>query len=181
MVVDFEGWTVRARALGQSHPYSNRSFRYVNAVVERERRHQPADELGIWAGQAINAGYCLRRVEEQDTDRLPARDAAAGLPDSLDAAATHVAQLLRTEGADPFLLSKEEELVAALDHLIAGEIERRLGKWGEADDVDADAWTQLEEYLAWWTIKGYALRVVDQLLPDDVAEEPGSEPESGAR
>jgi hypothetical protein len=180
-MVDFDGWIVRARALGQSHPFTRRSYRYVNAVVERERAEQAADEIGVWAGQAITAGYCLRSVEEKESNAsLQSGSAAQALPESLDAASSHVAQLLRTEGADPFLLSSEDEVVEALDHLIAGEIERRLGSWGEADDIDEDAWTELEEYLAWWTVKGYALRVVDQLLPETAAETPEVEPDAGA-
>jgi hypothetical protein len=176
-MVEFDRWIVRARALAQTHPFSPRSYRYVNGVVARERETQPAPEMGLWAGQALMVGYCLRRVEEQDgTDGAPpAAGAAASLPPSLDGAATQVARLLRTEGAEPFLMSPEEHLVEVLDHLIEGEVERRLGDWGEGEKLEAGMAAELEEYLAWWTIKGYALRVVDQLLPGDVAEDP--EPE----
>lgn len=176
-MVDFDRWIVRARALGQTHPFTMRSYRYVNAVVDRERAHQAADEIGVWAGQALTAGYCLRCVEEGG-DGPPASASAAGasLPHSLDAAATHVTHLLRTEGAEPYLLIPEDDLVEALDQLIGGEIERRLGEWGEADQGYEGARADLEQYLAWWTIKGYALRVVDQLLPEGVAEEPEPEP-----
>lgn len=180
-MVDFDGWIVRARALGQTHPFSPRAYRYVNAVVTRERAQQAADEIGVWAGQAITAGYCLRCVEEQESSEAIEPGSAAALPASLDAASSHVAERLRTEGAEPFLLSSEDEVVEGLDHLIAGEIERRLGSWGEADDVDEDAWAELEEYLAWWTIKGYALRVVDQLLPETAAETPEVESGRSAR
>lgn len=179
-MVDFDRWIVRARALGQTHPFTMRSYRYVNAVVDRERARQPSDEVGVWAGHAITVGYCLRCVEEDDAGHGEVPTSAPSLPDSLDAAATHVARLLRTEGADPYLLSAEDDLVEALDHLIGGEIERRLGEWGQADQGNESARAELEEYLAWWTIKGYALRVVDQLLPDNAAEHPGSEDNSEA-
>ncbi len=180
-MVDFDGWIVRARALGQTHPFTMRSYRYVNAVVNRERTHQAADEIGVWAGQALTAGYCLRCVEERGAELpTPSSAASESLPQSLDAAATHVAQLLRTEGAEPYLLTEEDDLVEALDHLIGGEIERRLGEWGEADQGNETARAELEEYLAWWTIKGYALRVVDQLLPEGVAEAPEPAADSGA-
>lgn len=180
-MVDFDRWIVRARALGQTHPFSMRSYRYVNAVVDRERTHRAADEIGVWAGQALTAGYCLRCVEEGDDGPAAASTAAAAsLPPSLDAAATHVVHLLRTEGADPYLLTPEDDLVEALDHLIGGEIERRLGEWGEADQGNESARAELEEYLAWWTIKGYALRVVDQLLPEGAAEDPEPDTSHGA-
>lgn len=178
-MVELEGWVVRARALAQAHPFTRRSYRYVNGVVDHERQHQAAPEMGVWAGQALMAGYCLRRVEEQDgpDGRGPGAEAAAALPGSLDAAASHVAELLRTEGAEPYLLSREEPVVDALDRLIEGEVERRLGDWGEGERLDSDMQAELEEYLAWWTIKGYALRVVDQLLPDDAPEHPEPEPD----
>lgn len=180
-MVDFDGWIVRARALGQTHPFSMRSYRYVNAVVDRERAQQAAEEIGVWAGHALTAGYCLRCVEEGVEGPPPsASSAAASLPHSLDAAATQVADLLRTEGADPYLLSSEDDVVEALDHMIGGEIERRLGEWGDADRGNEEARSDLEDYLAWWTIKGYALRVVDQLLPEGVAEDPEHETDNGA-
>lgn len=179
-MVEFDRLVVRARALAQAHPFTRRSYRYVNEVVNHERQRQAAPEMGVWAGQALVAGYCLRRVEEQEgpEGRGPGDDVAASLPASLDAAASHVAELLRTEGAEPYLLSKEEQVVEALDHLIEGEVERRLGDWGEGERLDEDMRAELEEYLAGWTIKGYALRVVDQLLPEDAAEglEPDADP-----
>lgn len=171
-MVEFDRWVVRARALAQTHPFTPRSYRYVNGVVDHERQHQPSPEMGVWAGQALMAGYCLRRVEEQDgpDGQGPGAAAAASLPASLDAAASHVAELLRTEGAEPYLMSREEQVVEALDRLIEGEVERRLGDWAEGERLDEDMRAELEEYLAAWTIKGYALRVVDQLLPDDAAQ-----------
>lgn len=160
----------RARALGQSHPFSPRVYRYVNGVVNRERERQPAPDIGIWCGHAITAGYCLRCVEEDDSELDP-RSCAVELPADLDEAANHIAAAIRTDGAEPFLLYPEPHLVAALDRMIAGEIERRLDQWGE--DVDDRAASQLAEYLAWWTVKGYALRVADRLLPDEVGSAPG--------
>lgn len=171
-MVEFGRWVVRARALAQTHPFTARGYRYVNGVVAHERETQPSSEMGVWAGQALMVGYCLRRVEEQDAaaGEAPGREAAATLPRGLDEAATHVARLLRTEGAEPYLMSDEDQLVDALDRLIEGEVERRLGDWEEAERLDERMKAQLEEYLAAWTIKGYALRVVDRLLSDDAPE-----------
>ncbi|HVM00724.1 MAG TPA: hypothetical protein VM324_15655 [Egibacteraceae bacterium] len=156
----------RTRALGQSHPFTPRGYRYLNARVAQERKTQPAEELGIWAGNALTVGYCLRCVEEQDVGRI-IDTPPEPLPADFDAAASHIAQLIRTDGAEPYLLYPEEHVVAALDHLIMGELERRLGGLdaaveGRAGESSAD----ITEYLAWWVIKGYALRVADHLVPE---------------
>jgi hypothetical protein len=162
-VLELDDLVFRVRALGQGHPFSSRAYRYVNAVVARERTGQPVPEIGIWAGYAINAGYCLRRVEEDEVGAA-ITEAPMPLPEGLDEAATEVAARIRTEGADPFLLYGEERVVDALDRLIGGEIERRLGHWAET--IDERSWEELEDYLAWWVVKGYALRVVEQLVPE---------------
>lgn len=161
--VDLDDIIVRARALAQTHPFSPRAYRYLNHIVARERTEQPVPDIGIWAGHALTVGYCLRRVEESQTGRRPDPGSAASLPDDLDQAATRVAAAIRTEGADPYLLLPEEQVVAALDRMIAGEVDRRLSHW--TGTVDEDSWRELEEYLAWWVIKGYGLRVADELLP----------------
>lgn len=170
MVLDLEGWIFRTRALGQTHPFTPRAYRYLNARVAHERATQPADELGIWAGNALTVGYCLRCVEEQDEGRV-IDVAPEPLPDDFDAAASHIAQLIRTEGADAYLLYPEEQLVAALDHLIMGELERRLGSQDAAVEGRAgQASEDVTEYLAWWVVKGYALRVADHLVAEPAGQ-----------
>lgn len=173
-MLEFEDLIFRTRALGQSHPFSPAVYRYTNATVEHERERQPVEHMGIWAGHAITAGYCLRRVEEEDTHTV-LHEAPEPLPDDLDQASTHLATLLRTEGADPYLLYPEDQLVDALDHLIAGEIDRRLSQWD--DIIDPESWELLEDYLAWWVIKGYALRVVERFVsPSPADSEAPAEP-----
>lgn len=164
-MLDIEPLVFRARALGQTHPFSPRAYRYLNDRVARERKAQPREELGIWAGNAITVGYCLRRVEEEDTGRL-VDIAPEPLADDLDAAANHIASLIRTEGAEPYLLYPEEHVVAALDHIIMGELERRIGSQDAALDGRADASGDVVEYLSWWVIKGYALCVADHLVAE---------------
>lgn len=166
VVLELEDLIFRTRALGQAHPFTPRVYRYVNAVVARERTTQPVPELGIWAGHAITAGYCLRRVEEEDTGSV-AELIPGSLPDDLDGAATRIAELIRTEGAGPYLLYPEDHVVEALDRLIGGEVDRRLSHW--EGTIDEDSWHEIEGYLAWWTIKGYALRIADVLLSPAVA------------
>lgn len=164
MALDLQDVVVKTRALAQTHPMSGRAQAYLNATIARERTEQPIPELGIWAGYALVNGYCLRRVEEEDTGRTAAPDLAAlgdGV-EELDRLASEVAGRIRTEQADDFLLFPEPAVVDALDRLIAGEVERRLSHW--EDTLDAESYAEIEEYIAWWTIKGYALRVAEVLM-----------------
>ena len=169
-MLELEELIFRTRALGQTHPFTPRAYRYLNARVTHERKTQPVDALGIWAGNALTVGYCLRCVEEQDVGRV-IDVAPEPLPDDFDAAGSHIAQLIRTDGADQYLLYPEEDVVAALDRLIMGELERRLGAQdavveGRAGETSED----VTEYLAWWVIKGYALRIADHLVAEPASQ-----------
>lgn len=161
-MVDLHDPVVKANALAQTHPFGDAAYRYVGAMVARERSSQPVEELGTWAGHALTAGYCLRRVEE---DRLGRRldVLPEGLPEDLDLAVRHVAGLIRTAGAEPYLLTSEAELVTLMDRMIGSEIERRVGHW--RDDVTEEHLAEVTEYLAWWVIKGYALRAIEPISP----------------
>lgn len=150
----------RSRALAQSHPFTPQAQSYLNRTVARERADQAAPEIGIWAGMAMTAGYCLRRVEEMDADGVLDAPPALGGSD-LDELSTKIAELIRTDGAEGLLLYPEAEVVDALDRMIAGEVERRLSHW--EGTIDDNSYEQLESYIAWWTIKGYALRVAEQV------------------
>ena len=156
----------RARALAQTHPFSPRAQAYLRATVAREQEQQHAVEIGTWAGHALTAGYCLRRVEETDADG--ALERREDLPGDLEELSSEIADRIRTERADDLLLYPEPLVVDALDHLIAGEVERRLSHG--SDSIDQETFSQLESYLAWWTIKGYALRVAEQVMSEEVKE-----------
>lgn len=152
--------TFRARALAQAHPLSPGASRYLNETVARERLSQPQAEIGIWAGYALTAGYCLRRVEEVEAlgeVRTPVND------ELLEQRAADIAARIRTSVTEGIHLLPEADIVADLDDLIAGEIERRLDHW--RDTVSPETWRELEEYIAWWTIKGYALRIAETAGP----------------
>ena len=143
----------RARALAQTHPLSDAAFRYVARAVGQQQVDQSLPEIGTWAGAALIDGYCLRRVEEEDEGVVPPAGEEPADLDALELAATHVAGDLRT-GA-----TGSEETVAALDRLIAAQADRRLELW--RDDVGEAAWAELEEYLTWWVVQGYALRLAE--------------------
>lgn len=148
----------RARALAQAHPFSSGAQRYVNRIVARERASQPQAEIGIWAGNGLIAGYCLRRIEEVDVqgERSDTNDLDF---DELDAEATRIGEAIRTDSPDDLFLLNEATVIETLDDLIHGEIDRRLDHW--KGTVADETWRELEDYIAWWVIKGYALRVAE--------------------
>jgi hypothetical protein len=162
----------RARALAQAHPLSAPAKRFVDHAVGVQRTSQPLPEIGIWAGAALINGYCLRRVEEDEagrsfssgTPRAPGQPAADGPGDleALDTAASTIAADLRAGDPKPHLLGSEECIFAALDRIIGSEVERRLDHW--RDTIDDRAWAELEEYITWWVVKGYALRIAESSL-----------------
>lgn len=155
-----EDLAYRARALAQAHPLTALARDYVDRSVADQRTSQPLPEIGIWAGAAAIGGYCLRRVEESEVG-LDLAAAAEDLPDldMLEEATATIAAEMRSEGAGGHVLGDEDRTIEALDRIIASEVSRRLDHW--KDDVDEAAWAELEEYLTWWVVKGYALRVAE--------------------
>jgi len=154
-----EDMTFRARALAQAHPLSAAAKRFVDHAIAVQRTSQPLPEIGIWAGAALVNGYCLRRVEEDEAGLAPTLPADGPDFDALDAGATAIAADLRSGDPAPHLLGSDARVFGALDRIIASEVERRLDHW--RDTVDDDAWAELEEYITWWVVKGYALRIAE--------------------
>lgn len=148
----------RVRALAQAHPFSSSASRYVNRVVARERTTQPQAEIGMWAGNSLMVGYCLRKLEEVAVSGAPADDHPFTFEEA-DKHASKTAAAIRTTGAESLFLMPEGDVISTLDELIEGEIDRRLDHW--KGTVAEETWKELEEYIAWWVIKGYALRVVE--------------------
>jgi hypothetical protein len=163
-----EELSYRARALAQAHPLSRSARRYLDWAVAGQRTSQPLPEIGIWAGAALLCGYCVRQVEEADLG-LPtdAHEAESLTLEQLDAAATAIAADVRTGSVDsdrPVPLGHrgapdDDRLIHVLDHIVATEVANRLDHW--RDSVDDEAWRELEEYITWWVVKGYALRVAE--------------------
>jgi hypothetical protein len=152
----------RARALTQAHPLTSVAKRYIDKAVAEERTSQPLPEIGIWAGAGMIDGYCVRRVEEVDAGLVLEPIGPEPDLDDLDQAASRIAAELRTDGAFMHVLGEEEATIAALDHIVASEVSNRLDHW--RDSIDEKAWAELEEYLTWWIVKGYALRVAESCL-----------------
>ena len=158
-----EEMAYKSRALAQSHPLTRLAKSLVDRCAEGERSSQPLPEIGTWVAAALTTGYCLRRVEENEAGFVLAAtegaDAGAIDLDVLDEEAARVAADLRTEGAPQQILGDEEAVISALDRIIASEVDRRLGNWRE--NVDQEAWAELEGYMTFWVVKGYALRVAE--------------------
>lgn len=156
------GLVFGARALAQSHPLTPLAKRYIDQAIAEQRLDQPVPEIGIWAGYALTNGYCLRRVEENEAGLvLTAPEGVDVALDKLDEEAERIAADLRGEGASRHILGDEDEVIGALDRIIGSEVERRLDHW--RDSVDDKAWAELEEYIAWWAVKGYALRAAERV------------------
>jgi hypothetical protein len=149
----------RARALAQAHPLSPMAKRFIDRAVAGERLSQPLPETGTWAAAAILHGYCVRRVEEQDAGMAAGAAYEEIDLDLLDARATAIAADLRVGDPGPHMIGDPDVAFQALDHIIGTEVERRLDRW--RDSIEAGAWAELEEYIAWWAVKGYAVRVAE--------------------
>ena len=166
MTLGAEELAYRARALAQAHPLTPLAKRYLDQAVAVQRTSQPVPEIGIWAGAGMLCGYCLRRVEEHEAGlRLEAVTDHDAPPDDkeLDAVAGQIAAELRTDDAGGHLLSNDADAVIdALDRIIFSEVSNRLDHW--KDTIDQKAWEELEEYITWWVVKGYALRVAEMRL-----------------
>jgi hypothetical protein len=148
----------RARALGQAHPMTPLAKRFTDEAIAEQRRSQPMAEIGMWAGAAMLGGYCVRRVEESEAGFEAPVPQDIELSE-LDREVTRVADELRDGGPVPFLLGDADLVVETLDRIVASEVHRRLDNL--EDNVDEGAWSELEEYLAWWVVRGYALRVAE--------------------
>lgn len=155
-----EDLAFKARALAQGHPLTPLARRLADRAVAEQRVDQPMPEAGMWADAALVAGYCVRRVEEAEAGLTPEfQEMTAPVLDELDRTSSRIAAELRSEGGARHVLGDERVVVDALDRIIASEVTRRLQNWGE--DVDDAAWAELEGYLTWWVVKGYALRVAE--------------------
>ena len=147
-----------ARALAQTHPMTEAAHRYRQRCHETERSRQPVAEPADWASTALLVGYCLRRAEEQRARAEPVEADSAG-PGDLAAAVAAAAESLRSGEAGRVTLLDSDITVSALDRVIATELDKRQEHLRE--QLDDQEWSELEDYIAWWTVHGYALRAVE--------------------
>lgn len=153
--------TFKARALAQAHPLTVTATVYRDQMVAEERRTQPMAEFADWAGTALLVGYCIRRVEEADRDRMPDTD---GLTEALVPLAHETVRLsdeVRNGRAAGNRLLEPALVEALLDRVISTEIEKRVEHW--KGQISATDWASFETYIAWWVVHGYSLRAAEVL------------------
>ncbi len=151
----------QARTLAQAHPLSPLATQIVNKSVAEQTASQPSPEIGTWAGACLTNGYCLRRVEENVAGlMLQVQHDAAVDVDVLAAEGSRIATALRMPENEVAFLIDEDEIVGALDRIIASEVSKRLDNLRSS--IDKDACLEIEEFLTWWTVQGYALRAAEQ-------------------
>lgn len=170
--VDVSDLCFAARALAQTHPMTERSHRYRQECLARERRRQPVTELADWAATALLVGYCLRRSEEQRVhdDQLAAAASTGGEIDLENVAA--LSESLRVGDPGSVSLLPAEATVAALDQIIGTELDKRREHLRE--QLDDASWSELEDYIAWWVIHGYALRASELPAPPEAERTGGN-------
>ena len=141
----------RARALAQAHPMSAAGAAARDRLVSPDGDQQAMPELVSWAKTAVLVGYCVRRVEEVEA---LGTGAAMESVDILDAEVERLAEAMRA--GEPVGLLDDGVVVATLDRVIASEIDKRAEHIRPA--VGEEQWAAFEEYVAWWVVRGYALR-----------------------
>jgi hypothetical protein len=149
----------KARALAQAHPLTPLANRFRTRAVAQEEQDQPMAELARWAGEALLKGYCLRKVEEEAASVAVDEAGDEADLDVVEARAAEIAGDLRAGDPAPHLLGDAALTFEALDRIITSELSSRSDNYREA--VDAAGWQQFEEYIAWWAVRGYALRAAE--------------------
>ena len=162
MAADAAERAYKARALAQAHPLTPLAKRFKDRAVAQQELDQPMVELARWAGEALLKGYCLRKVEEQDAGATYEPDGDGPDVEAVEALAGDIAGALRTGNPTPHLLGEADLTFSALDRIITSELSSRSDNYREA--VDADGWRQFEEYIAWWAVRGYAMRIAEASL-----------------
>lgn len=164
----------RARALAQSEPFTPLAREVLNRDMAAERDAQPGN-FAIWANAAFTKGYCARRVEEDDEALTLTAVAPEAMPplDEVLAQTDAIAVALRSddEGLDEHLISDEERLLDVLDQIIGSEVRVRVDNASET--LSARARQELEDYITFWVVKGYALRAAEQATGAIGAQAPG--------
>lgn len=153
----------RARALAQAHPLTDLARTYVASAVGREQDVQLHADVATWAGAELVAGYCLRRVEEDDAGLAHGPNPQHSVTvEELDAVTREVATALRTGDPGPHLVGEPDEIFSALNTIIASEIDGRLHNFRE--ELDRDACDEFADYVSSWVVTGYAVRVAERRL-----------------
>jgi hypothetical protein len=163
VILEADQVAFNARALAQSDPFTLSARRLLERAIEEERQAQPGN-FSVWATAALTKGYCVRRVEEEDTGVTLVASPDDVLPDleQVESTATSIVTALR--GSDdgalaPYLISDEERLFDVLDQIIGSEVRNRIDNASTTPSPRARA--ELEDYITYWVVRGYALRAAE--------------------
>ena len=151
----------RSRALAQSEPFTELARRLMSQWMDAERAAQPGN-FAIWANAAFTKGYCVRKVEEDDVaitftdtppEDMPTEEQVAAKTDEIVTA-------LRSDDSDisPHVISDEDRLFDVLDQIIGSEVRNRTDNAGT---ISSRARVELEDYVTYWVVRGYALRAAE--------------------
>ena len=161
MIRNAEQMAFSARALAQSHPFTELAKRVYDSSIEEERKAQPGD-FAIWAGSAMTRGYCVRRVEEDEVGLVLTGADPEALPelDELNEGTASVIAALQSPDAPlDFLLVEQDRLLEVLDRVIGSDVLNRLDN--APTNLTSHGRSELEDYLTYWVIRGYALRAAE--------------------
>lgn len=155
--IDVDDVCFMARALAQTHPLTPAALRYKQSCFEHEREHQPVDEVADWATTALLVGYCLRRAEEKTSGHT--RELLSFEAGDFAQGANELAAQLSEGDASSITLLPPASTIAALDRIIGTEVHKRNEHLRE--QLDDGAWSELEQYIAWWVVHGYCVRALE--------------------
>ena len=151
----------RSRALAQSEPFTELARRLMNGWMEAERNAQPGN-FAIWASAAFTKGYCVRKVEEDDVALTFTTTPDEDMPSAEDVTTKtdEFVGALRSDSADisAITIGDEDRLFEVLDQVIGSEVRNRTDNAG---NVSARARLELEDYITYWVVRGYALRAAE--------------------
>ena len=151
--------TFRAKTLAQAHPLTATASDLIERVVHAQAASLPMEEMGQWIATAMLIGYCVRAVEEDATSCPRLTPTVSVDLGAVDAAADDLVARIRSASGKGVVVGDPDEVIAALDAVITGEVAKRVDPW--RDQVGADAWASFEEFVAYYVVKGYAIRAAE--------------------
>lgn len=149
----------------------------VGYCLRRAEEQQASTEPAASEGNQLESGSGETRGAPAGADSVRAEDAGVGPEpaetevepagpepggtgaDDLSDAIAAAAESLRTGEAERVTLLDPAVVVSALDQVIATELDKRQEHLRE--QLDDAEWSELEDYIAWWTVHGYALRAAE--------------------
>ena len=151
----------RSRALAQSEPFTELARRLMSEWMQTERDAQPGN-FAIWANAAFTKGYCIRKVEEDDSELSFTVTPREDMPPVEHVVKTTDEMLgaLRSDDSDisNILIADEDRLFDVLDQVIGSEVRNRTDNAGT---ISSRARVELEDYITYWVVRGYALRAAE--------------------